>query len=207
MHKIRYQDYSIKTAKLEKFTSGQNIQESLLDAAHISVSLRSTTVIVSVPWAGPRLLSCPARVHRNSSTRSADVTADNHNRHCVLSSPFSLKRTIHKPIPLEGLDMSAPNNEVAHAESSSRAPHQINREAGDDIYMRRMQAGEYLRSNYGFCSPSLLSKLATVGGGPLYSRMGRLNLYRKSDLDSWALTKIGPSRRSTSDTPSTISSK
>jgi hypothetical protein len=76
-----------------------------------------------------------------------------------------------------------------------------------DIFMRRMAAGEYLKSHYGFCSPALLSKLATVGGGPVFSKMGRLNLYRKSDLDSWALGKIRPARRSTSDAHVTVAAE
>lgn len=79
---------------------------------------------------------------------------------------------------------------------------EANNSGAGDIFMRRMQAGEYLKSHYGFCSPALLSKLATIGGGPVFSKMGRLNLYRKSDLDSWALGKISPARRSTSDKPS-----
>ncbi len=91
------------------------------------------------------------------------------------------------------------NNRVATGPVS---PSRNDGEEAEIIYMRRMQAGDYLKSRYGFCSATLLSKLATVGGGPAYSKMGRLNLYRKTDLDEWALSRISAPIRSTSETPS-----
>lgn len=67
-------------------------------------------------------------------------------------------------------------------------------------YLRRKQAGEYLKSQYGFGSEKSLAKLATVGGGPLFHKAANAAIYRPEDLDSWALAKIGKAQRSTSDT-------
>ena len=54
-------------------------------------------------------------------------------------------------------------------------------------YLRRDQAAQYLRSQYGFpCSTALLHKLASLGGGPVYRRADRVPLYARDDLDTWA---------------------
>lgn len=58
----------------------------------------------------------------------------------------------------------------------------------------------YIRTTYHFpCSPQWLAKLAVVGGGPVFHKAGRTPLYASSDLDAWALARIGRPRRSTSD--------
>jgi hypothetical protein len=92
--------------------------------------------------------------------------------------------------------------ETENPEAATRSVFPTKEEIATDYYMRRMQAGDYLKSHYGFCSATLLSKLATIGGGPIYSKMGRLNLYRKSDLDRWAQSRISAPVRSTSEIPS-----
>ena len=66
-------------------------------------------------------------------------------------------------------------------------------------FMRRRLAGQYLKANYGFGSPNWLGKLATVGGGPKFHKAGAAALYKKSDLDEWALGRIGRAQSSTSD--------
>jgi hypothetical protein len=66
-------------------------------------------------------------------------------------------------------------------------------------YLRRKEAGEYLKSRYGHGSPWTLAKLATLGGGPIYRKFGRIVLYDPSDLDSWALARLSAPLRSTSD--------
>jgi hypothetical protein len=66
-------------------------------------------------------------------------------------------------------------------------------------YLRRKQAGEYLKSKFGFGSEKTLAKLAVVGGGPIFHKAANAAIYRPEDLDSWALAKIGAPQKSTSD--------
>jgi hypothetical protein len=67
-------------------------------------------------------------------------------------------------------------------------------------YLRRTDAASYLQAQFGFpCSPQWLAKLAVVGGGPVFHKAGRTPLYAPSDLDGWAVARIGRPRRSTSD--------
>lgn len=66
-------------------------------------------------------------------------------------------------------------------------------------YLRRKQAGEYLKSKFGFGSEKTLAKLAVVGGGPLFHKAANAAIYRPEDLDAWALSKIGAPQKSTSD--------
>lgn len=66
-------------------------------------------------------------------------------------------------------------------------------------FLRRKQAGEYLKNTYGFGTPAVLLKLAVVGGGPEFHRAGRACIYERAALDRWAESKIGPALRSTSD--------
>jgi hypothetical protein len=71
---------------------------------------------------------------------------------------------------------------------------------GDAIkYLRRKDAAAYLKENYGHSSERSLSKLATIGGGPVYRKVGRIVVYTKSDLDAWALAKISAPVTSTSE--------
>jgi hypothetical protein len=65
-------------------------------------------------------------------------------------------------------------------------------------YLRRRQAGLYLREKYGFGSEKTLAKLACLGGGPEYCKAGPTVLYEPRILDEWALAKIGVPQRSTS---------
>jgi hypothetical protein len=66
-------------------------------------------------------------------------------------------------------------------------------------YMRRKEAAQYLKEKYGVGSPATLAKLATVGGGPIFRKNGRIPVYLSEDLDGWALAKIGKPIRSTSE--------
>jgi hypothetical protein len=71
---------------------------------------------------------------------------------------------------------------------------------GEVRYLRRVDAAAYVRDRYGFPrSRQWLAKLAVVGGGPTYRKSGRTPLYAPQDLDTWALSRIGEPRRSTSD--------
>jgi hypothetical protein len=66
--------------------------------------------------------------------------------------------------------------------------------------LRRTEAAKYVTENYGFpCSPKTLAKLACVSSeGPPFRMAGRTPLYPVTRLDAWALSKLGPLVRSTS---------
>ena len=67
--------------------------------------------------------------------------------------------------------------------------------------LRRTEAAKYVTDAYGIpCSPKTLAKLACVSSdGPPFRLAGRIPLYSKFSLDSWAQSKIGPLVRSTSE--------
>ena len=67
-------------------------------------------------------------------------------------------------------------------------------------YLRRKAAGDYLKQKFGFGSEKTLAKLACLGGGPEFRKAANAALYEPEKLDEWALAKIGPPKRSTSDT-------
>lgn len=69
--------------------------------------------------------------------------------------------------------------------------------------LRRRAASAFLESNWGIpCKPRTLAKLATVGGGPVFAKSGRIPLYDESDLNAWAAAKLGPKVSSTSQNAS-----
>jgi hypothetical protein len=65
----------------------------------------------------------------------------------------------------------------------------------------RTPAAAYVREKYGLrCSPAYLEKLGSVGGGPLYYRLGNQVAYDPADLDAWALSRIrGPLRKASDE--------
>jgi hypothetical protein len=66
----------------------------------------------------------------------------------------------------------------------------------------RTPAAAYVREKYGLsCSPAYLEKLGSVGGGPLYYRVGNRVAYDPADLDAWALSRISGPLRKASDLP------
>lgn len=66
-------------------------------------------------------------------------------------------------------------------------------------YLRRAAAARYVREAWGLpCSSKWLAKLAVTGGGPVYRKAGRFPIYTAADLDTWAQSRIGAPRRSTS---------
>ena len=66
-------------------------------------------------------------------------------------------------------------------------------------YLRRQEAARYITTKYGTpCAYKTLAKLASIGGGPIFRKAGRIPLYAPDDLDAWAEARIGPPRRSTS---------
>ena len=65
--------------------------------------------------------------------------------------------------------------------------------------LRRTAAAQYVTENYFPCSPKTLAKIAcTSSEGPPFRMAGRVPLYPVTRLDAWALSKIGPLIRSTS---------
>jgi hypothetical protein len=56
------------------------------------------------------------------------------------------------------------------------------------IYNTPYEAAECLRS-----SQSTLAKLRLYGGGPVFTRIGRVIRYRRSDLDRWMSEKLSHS--------------
>jgi len=69
--------------------------------------------------------------------------------------------------------------------------------------LRRSEAAKYVTDTYGLpCSPRTLAKLACVSSrGPPFHKAGPFPLYPVDGLDAWAIQKIGPRVRSTSELP------
>lgn len=66
--------------------------------------------------------------------------------------------------------------------------------------LRRDAAASYVVETFGIpCSPRTLAKLAVIGGGPAFRKAGRTPLYNPKDLSAWALARLGPVVRSTSE--------
>lgn len=68
-----------------------------------------------------------------------------------------------------------------------------------DKYLRRDQAAEYLQSRFGAYTVETLAKLASVGGGPKFRRLGRFPVYTEIDLDNWAISRMSRVVSSTSE--------
>jgi len=66
-------------------------------------------------------------------------------------------------------------------------------------FIRRKEAAEYLQNKYGHGSVRTLAKLATIGGGPVFRKWGRIVVYTIADLDAWALARLSAPLTSTSD--------
>jgi hypothetical protein len=66
--------------------------------------------------------------------------------------------------------------------------------------LRRKAAAEYLCEVHGVeRAPTTLAKLAVVGGGPAFRRIGRVPLYAPEDLDEWVASKLSAPMHSTSE--------
>lgn len=60
-------------------------------------------------------------------------------------------------------------------------------------FLRRKNASQYLLENYGCYTEATLAKLACIGGGPKFRKLGRYPVYTPDDLDKWALARMsGP---------------
>lgn len=78
----------------------------------------------------------------------------------------------------------------------------ISDEGGGPRFLRRADAAKYVRERWGIpCAARTLAKIACVSSdGPEMRYAGRVPLYTTKSLDQWAVKKIGPARRSTSQT-------
>jgi hypothetical protein len=76
-------------------------------------------------------------------------------------------------------------------------PHPI--PTDPDTLLTRRQAAEALTARGYPLSERTLSTKATRGGGPLYRHFGPRVVYRWADLLEWAEGRLGPRRRSTSE--------
>jgi hypothetical protein len=66
-------------------------------------------------------------------------------------------------------------------------------------YLRRAEAAAYLQERYGAYTTETLAKLAVVGNGPQFQKIGPFPLYTIESLDSWAASRITRAVRSTSE--------
>lgn len=69
--------------------------------------------------------------------------------------------------------------------------------------LRRKEASKHLKEMWGVDrAPSTLAKLAVIGGGPPFQRLGRVPLYATDDLNEWIASQLSPPMRSTSEAAS-----
>lgn len=58
-------------------------------------------------------------------------------------------------------------------------------------YFTRNEASKYITDRFFPCAATTLAKFVTVGGGPLYKKVGNKRvIYIKADIDNWAESKI-----------------
>ena len=72
-------------------------------------------------------------------------------------------------------------------------------------YLSRREASEYLTAIGVPAAIRTLAKLAVYGQGPAFHKAGRSVRYPIESLDTWARERLGPLRRSTSDTKVQVS--
>lgn len=78
----------------------------------------------------------------------------------------------------------------------------------EEPLLSRREASAYLKNKYGApaaITPATLAKMAVIGGGPVFHRIGRRVGYRPSDLDAWALARCSGPMRSTSSKAENLS--
>lgn len=66
-------------------------------------------------------------------------------------------------------------------------------------YLRRNEAAAYLQDYCGAYTTETLAKLACVGGGPRFRKLGPYPIYSPEDLDDWVESRLTPSVHSTSE--------
>lgn len=71
--------------------------------------------------------------------------------------------------------------------------------APERLFLRRAEAGQYLKQKYGFGSGKTLAKFATEGNGPEFFKAGNIALYSYVALDTWARAKLGAAHSTTAE--------
>jgi hypothetical protein len=66
-------------------------------------------------------------------------------------------------------------------------------------HLRRTQAANYIQEKYGFGTCDTLAKLACVGGGPKFRKLGRFPVYTVGDLEAWVQSRMSEPVNSTSE--------
>jgi hypothetical protein len=66
-------------------------------------------------------------------------------------------------------------------------------------FLRRREAAQYLHERGIPCGAKSLAKLAVIGGGPVFRRMGRIPLYEVEELDRWIEAQLSPPVASTTE--------
>lgn len=66
-------------------------------------------------------------------------------------------------------------------------------------YLRRTEAAKYLQDRYGAYTTETLAKLACVGGGPRFQKLGPYPVYRPEWLDEWAEGRMSKPVASTAE--------
>lgn len=66
-------------------------------------------------------------------------------------------------------------------------------------FLRRNQAAAYLQERYGAYTTETLAKLACVGGGPRFRKLGPYPVYTPADLDAWAASRMSKPVASTAE--------
>ncbi len=67
-------------------------------------------------------------------------------------------------------------------------------------FLRRRGAAKYLKDRYCIGSERTLAKLACVGGGPNYRKLGsHIVVYEPQALDAWARARLSEPRNNTSE--------
>lgn len=66
-------------------------------------------------------------------------------------------------------------------------------------YLRRNKAAAYLQERYGAYTTETLAKLACLGGGPPFQKLGPFPVYIPEELDAWAMSRMTRAVNSTSE--------
>ncbi len=71
-------------------------------------------------------------------------------------------------------------------------------------FFRRSEVTTYLEACYGYpIATATLAKYATIGGGPIYRKIGHSQngrvIYRREDLDQWITEKMTNLRKNTAE--------
>jgi hypothetical protein len=73
---------------------------------------------------------------------------------------------------------------------------------------RRPAAAAYVREVFQIpCSPNTLAKMATVGGGPEITYVGRWPMYSEAALDTWVAAKTCAARNTSEHRPKHVAAE